>query len=175
MGALEQYLDALGNDALAAARPAAQAGAQVFYDQMKSNVRRLGKVSGNLDSAVYQAYSKRNSRKGVAVYHVSWNARKAPHGHLLENGFIQRYASYVGKDGKWYTAVRPAMRGKPAPNSRASQAVKDAYYVLRKGGPIQHPAKAFARNAAQRGADVQVAVEDVFVDALIRRSARREK
>lgn len=75
----------------AAARPAAQAGAQVIYEEVKRNVDRIKKHSGNLASSIYQAYSKDNSGQGRATYHVSWNARKAPHGHLVEFGHLQRY------------------------------------------------------------------------------------
>lgn len=88
---LDRWLDELGDEAEAAARPAAQAAAQVLYDEVKRNVGRLKKRTGNLDRAIYQAYSADNSGAGKAQYHVSWNARKAPHGHLLEFGHLQRY------------------------------------------------------------------------------------
>lgn len=145
--ALDDLIDELGTAVEEAARPAAQAGAQVLYDEVKRNVSALGKRTGNLDRAVYQVFSKSESIGGVAAYHVSWNAAKAPHGHLVEFGHIQRYAAYVGKDGNWYTAIRPEMRGKPRPKRRAPQAVKDAYYVLRPGGPAQIPAQSFVRKA----------------------------
>jgi len=90
----------------ASARPAAQAAAQVLYDQARTNVAAIGRVSGKLSAAIYQAYSKDHSRPGVATYHVSWNASKAPHGHLVEYGHIQRYKVYLGKDGKWHTNKR---------------------------------------------------------------------
>lgn len=148
MAGLDSMLNELQGDVEESARPAAQAAAQVLYNEVKRNVASIGKQTGNLDSSIYQAYSQDNSAPGRATYHVSWNARKAPHGHLLENGFIQRYVTYVGTDGKWYTAVRPEMRGKPKPSRRAPQAVKDAYYVPRPGGPVQIPAKSFVRKAA---------------------------
>ena len=67
-------------------RPAAQAAAQVFYDQVKRNVAGLGRITGNLDRSIYQAYRDKESGHGKAVYHVSWNMTKAPHGHLVEYG-----------------------------------------------------------------------------------------
>ena len=149
-GALNDIMDELGDAIEEAARPAAQAAAQVLYDEVNRNVASIGKVSGNLDASIYQAYSADNSGPGSATYHVSWNAKKAPHGHLIEYGHIQRYASYIGKDGKWHTAVRPEMRGKPKPKRRASQAEKDAYYVLRPGGPVQVPARSFVRKVASK-------------------------
>ena len=64
-------------------RPAAQAGAQVLYDEVKA---RVPVHTGTLAAAIYQAYSPEESQDGVQQYHVSWNKRKAPHGHLVEFG-----------------------------------------------------------------------------------------
>jgi hypothetical protein len=111
---LVQLVDAAGE----AVRPAAQAGIQVFYDEIVKNVNGLnhaplkvaglGVKTGNLRSAIYQVYSKTNSEDGVkATYDVSWNARKAPHGHLVEFGHIMRYRTFIAtkgpKKGQWVT------------------------------------------------------------------------
>lgn len=108
--ALDNLLDALGDEAEAATRPAAQAGAQVLYDAVMRNVASLGKVTGNLGRSIYQVYSKDQSGQGHATYHVSWNHVKAPHGWLVENGHLQEWVSYVGKDGKWYTDKRALLK-----------------------------------------------------------------
>lgn len=79
-------LDAIALGAVKQVRPAAQAGAQTFYDEVKLNVGRLGRKTGNLDSSIYQVFSKDNSSDKTATYHISWNHIKAPHGHLIENG-----------------------------------------------------------------------------------------
>jgi hypothetical protein len=142
----DRMLDSMTIDVEDGVRPASQAGAEVFYQQVKRNVAGIGRVTGNLDSAIYQAYSANNSGKGRAVYHVSWNARKAPHGHLVEFGHIQRYKVYTGRDGRWYTAIRPGMKGKKAPPRKASQSVKDAYYVPL-ASPRQVAAQPFIRPA----------------------------
>jgi len=147
LGAFNDMISELEEDIQAAVRPAAQAGAQVFYDAVVRNVNALGKKSGNLAGAIYQAYSEENSGPGKATYHISWNASKAPHGGLVEYGHIQRYAVNLAKDGKWYTLVKPSMRGKPKPKRNASQAEKDAYYILRAGGPRQIAAQPFIRPA----------------------------
>lgn len=144
---LNAYLAELEESAEEATRPAAQAGIQVLYNKVKSNVAALGKKTGNLDRSIYQAFSEDQSRPGHAEYHTSWNATKAPHGHLVEFGHLQRYEVVRGKGGNLVTAVRPEMQGKPKPKRNASQASKDAYFVPRKGGPVQIPAKAFVRNA----------------------------
>lgn len=83
-----------------ATRPAAQAGAQIVYER----ARQLAPVSdaahmfqiegrvygpfkpGTLRDSIYQAFSKDNSYKDVSVYHVSWNATKAPYGAMVEVG-----------------------------------------------------------------------------------------
>lgn len=144
-----------------AARPAAQAAAQVLYDAVKVNVAGLGKVTGNLDKAIYQAFSADNSAPGKATYHVSWNAKKAPHGGLVEFGHIQRYKVYMGSDGKWYTAIRPEMVGKPKPSRRAAQGVKDAYYVPLPA-PKQVAARSFVRKAASKFDQATAAAREVF-------------
>jgi hypothetical protein len=147
---LNAIVDEIGEAVESAVRPAAQAAADVLYHEVRQNVGKIGRKSGKLAEAIYQAFADGQSAPGVAVYNVSWNAKKAPHGHLLEYGHIQRYAAYIGKDGNWHTAVRPEMRGKPKPKGRASQAEKDAYYVLRKGGPQQVTAQAFVRRARDK-------------------------
>lgn len=145
--ALDAMLDDLGTDIEAAVRPAAQAAAQVLYDEVKRNVAALGAKTGNLGRAVYQAYATHTSIPGSQTYNVSWNPAKAPHGGLVEFGHIQRYVSYIDKRGNWKTLVRPEMRGKPRPGRRASQAAKDAYYVTL-ATPKQVAARSFVRSAA---------------------------
>ena len=159
---LDALVDGIEADVVAAARPAAQAAAQVLYQQVQQNVAALGRKTGNLSRAIYQVYSQSQSSEGHAVYHISWNARKAPHGGLVEFGHVQRYATYVGKDGKWYTAVRAEMRGKRRPSRRAPQGVKDAYYVTLPA-PKQVAAKAFIRSAASRLPVAQAAATEEFM------------
>jgi len=128
-------LDQLQATATEAARPAAQAGAQVFYNEVKLNVSRIGRVTGNLDSSIYQVFSKDNSTPVSATYHISWNHRKAPHGHLVEFGHIQTRKVYIGSDGNWYTSktlldapkqvgARPFVR--PAYDAKAQLALEAA-------------------------------------------------
>ena len=74
--------------------------------------RKGGRIipPGALKRSIYQAYSADHSSAAVATYHVSWNARKAPHGHLIENG---HWTKTVGKHGPlkphWVPA-RPFIR-----------------------------------------------------------------
>jgi hypothetical protein len=165
-GGTEAMLMELADEVEEAARPAAQAMAQVLYDEMLRNVRAIPQKTGKLADSIYQVYSQDHSGAGRATYHVSWNVRKAPHGHLVEFGHIQRYASYVGKDGNWYTAVRPEARGKPRPGRRASQAAKDAYYVTLPA-PKQVAAHAFARRATVKFPLAAEAAADVLHRAIV--------
>jgi hypothetical protein len=162
--AVKSLFDAVETEMYAAARVAAQAGAQVLYDKVQQNVSSIGVKTGNLKNSIYQVFDKEASVKvgtyqgkdaySQATYSVSWRTARtgtgtiAPHGALIEYGYLQRYASYINDKGQWKTAIRPEMQGKPKPRRRASQAEKDAYYVLRKDGPVQHPARPFIRSAA---------------------------
>jgi len=168
LSGFNEQIAAMEQDVQAAVRPAAQAGAEVFYRAVLRNVEALGRKSGNLAGAIYQAYSADNSGPGKATYHVSWNAKRAPHGHLVEWGHIQRYAVHLGDDGKFYTLVRPSKRGTPKPRRGASQAEKDAYYVLRAGGPKQVAAQPFIRPAFYRQGEAFAAVRAKFFEVLDR-------
>lgn len=140
---ISDYLSQLGEGVRDAIRPVAQAGAQVFYNRVKLNVSTMGKVSGNLDRAIYQAYMKEASTEGKsAFYRVSWNVNKAPHGRLLEWGWIQRYAAYF-KDGRWYTN-----KNKPL------------------ASPIQHPGKAFIRRAESVRGEAQEGMRQELANRL---------
>lgn len=100
---IADYLDALGDTVKEAIRPVAYAGARVIYDRVKLNVAGMGRVTGNLDRAIYHAFMPEHSVEGkTALYRVSWNVKKAPHGRLLEHGWVQKYKVYM-RDGKWYT------------------------------------------------------------------------
>lgn len=160
--AIQEQTDYLRHVIESSVIAATQAGAQVFYDEVKGRAAGLANT-GSLARSIYQYRNKEEKRPGHAQYKISWRkgGKKkdasasenqamaglpiAAHGQLVEYGYIQRYASYVGSDGQWHTAVRPSMRGKPAPKRSASQAAKDAYYVPRPGGPVQHLPRSFLR------------------------------
>lgn len=113
---LDAFIDSLDADLQEAARPAAQAAAEVLYQAVRQNVSALGQKTGNLYGSIYQAFSPENSGLGRATYHVSWRTSgggvRAPHGHLIEYGHIQKYKAYLGKDGHWYTNKKAPL---PAP------------------------------------------------------------
>ncbi len=111
-------LDRLTEAAQAGARAAAQAGAQVFYEEMKARApvgteaehyfygtaaKKAAKgdkkakaylfTRGNLKDSIYQYYNKRLSEgRNKAVYSISWNHREAPYGAMVERGTSQASA-----------------------------------------------------------------------------------
>ena len=141
---LNRLIDRMEVDISEAIRPAAQAAAQVFYDEVKRNVGQLKTHTGNLNKSIYQVYNKALSVDGkVAAYDISWNKTKAPHGWLVERGHLQRYRYYQNAQGQVRPMVRPGMDGRKKPSKRASQATKDAYYVTLPS-PIQISRSYFA-------------------------------
>lgn len=88
-------LDNLTKAAEEAARPAAQAGAEVFYQEVKQRVpvsakpHKSGKKTyspGTLRKAIYQAFADKESGDGKAMYRVSWNKTHAFYGRFVEFG-----------------------------------------------------------------------------------------
>ena len=100
LSGITAQLDKLNAVVNSAVRPAAQAGAQVFYNEVKLRAKRGNEIrylkggkkgngtrpAGLLASAVYQVFSTNNSDEQKATYHVSWNKKTAPHGYLVEFG-----------------------------------------------------------------------------------------
>lgn len=169
-GGIEAMFDGLSEEAQAAARPAAQAAADVLYKVAKANAARIAPKTGRLAASIYQAFSQDGSGPGVATYHVSWRTQRsgglsrAPHAHLIENGHWQYYVTYRNKAGQLRTAIRPEMRGKPPPKGKQGspemRARMDAYYVPLPDGPrwiaaqpFMRPAWAAAETAARFGRD----------------------
>lgn len=88
-------LDNLTKAAEEAARPAAQAGAEVFYQEVKQRVpvsakpHKSGKKTyspGTLRKAIYQAFADKESGDGKAMYRISWNKSHAFYGRFVEFG-----------------------------------------------------------------------------------------
>jgi hypothetical protein len=172
MGDLEEKIKA-------SIRPAAFAGSNVFYKEVRTRALTVG-GSRSLQSAVYQKFvvdSASGATGESATYHISWrkqrektNVKKASTGDSLpystigfwiEFGRLQRYMVRTDKNGDWYTVARPGMKGKPKPGREASQATKDAYWMPRKDGPVFILPKSFLRSSyeAKKGEAVK-AVQD---------------
>lgn len=138
---LSGFADVLGEieqSIVEAARPAAQAGAQVIYDQVKINVRKLKRKTGLLEESIYQAFDKKNSTEQRPIYGVSWNSKKAPHAYNVENGHWRKNVLVKLPNGKWI-------------------ATKE-----RLDTPVWVPAKSFLRNALDQQDKAAAAMETEF-------------
>ena len=154
---LDAVLDGMDNlaaDLQRATRPAASAASKVLYDEVHKNAERFGESypapgTGRLKNAIYRAYSRTSSHALRAVYHVSWNATKAPHGHLIESGHWQPYLVRRGPGGRFYTVVKPEMLKEYNAKYRTKtvpKALRDRYFV-RLPAPKWVPARPFVRAA----------------------------
>ena len=90
-------LDNITKAAEQGVRPAAQAGAQVFYEEVKQRVPVSAKAHstkgkkqtftpGTLRKAIYQAFADKESGDGKASYRISWNKSHAFYGRFVEFG-----------------------------------------------------------------------------------------
>jgi hypothetical protein len=82
------------------ARSMGVASGTVYRDEAKL---LAPKDDGLLASSIYLAYKDDRSNDDSVTYSITWNAKKAPHGHLQEFGHWQTHVTYKGSDGKWYT------------------------------------------------------------------------
>jgi HK97 gp10 family phage protein len=119
-------LDSMVHATQEAVRPAAQAGAQVYYEEVRARVPVSEKAHstkgkkqtyqpGNLRAAIYQAFVESESGKAAATYRISWNKEKAFYGRFLEFGTSQM-------------AARPFLR--PGFDAARERALSAAVYVL---------------------------------------------
>lgn len=152
LSSVDRAMDGVVDKARKAARPAAQAMAQVLYDEMRRRVP-VGKKAGffmgtsyaktgqkyffeagNLKRWVYQHHQAK-STPGHVFYSVGVNEKKAPYGHMVEYGYMMRYeVSFDPKTGRFTThkdrplpapklvAARPFVRPAMAKFEAARQA-----------------------------------------------------
>lgn len=156
----------------AAIRPAAFAGSDVLYKEVRHRALAIG-GSKRLQDAIYQKFVI-DSKGGIlgesATYHISWRKGREkssdtaakgaslPYttiGFWIEFGRWQRYMVRTDKNGEWYTVKRPGVTGKP-PGRKASQAQKDAYWMPRKDGPVYWLPKSFLRSGYDAAKDKAV-------------------
>ena len=117
-------LDKITKAAKAATRPVAQAGAQVFYEEVRARVPMSAKphksgtkfyTPGNLRRAIYQAYAQDESSAEASYYCVSWSEYHAFYGQFLEFGTAKMAAQpflrpdYDAARSKAIAAMQAAM------------------------------------------------------------------
>jgi len=95
--AYEQYIQ----DKVMFAGAAAMAG--VIYQEVQTNVQKLGHKTGKLQQAVFRAYSFKSSSTTKKTYRVGWRYQDAPHAKFIEFGYWQRYQVVKLPDGDWIT------------------------------------------------------------------------
>lgn len=114
--AVNQWVEDLKDDVQEALRPAAQAGADVLYQQVLTNVpvgsrghwfhgtsfRKNGRKywfdAGTLKRAIYQAYATKEATPDRPVYSVGVNPRKAPYAYMVELGTSKSPpVKYIGR------------------------------------------------------------------------------
>lgn len=120
-----QKLDGITKASKEAVRPAAQSGAQLFYERAKAEApvsekahifniegRKYGPFRpGTLRDSIYQAFSKSKSSDGKATYEVSFNHNKAPYGFMVLRGVPQVPANdFIGRayDATYKAATQAA-------------------------------------------------------------------
>jgi hypothetical protein len=92
-------------------------------------VRANSYKTGLLHSAIYHTYSERSSVVGkTVIYHVGWNARKAPHGHLIEYGHWTKTVGVHGPLKPTWVPAEPFLR--PAYYGKVSQALDEIKFRL---------------------------------------------
>jgi HK97 gp10 family phage protein len=120
--ALAEQVQALREDVQAATRPAAQAGAQLLYKAVLTNIKDSPKghwfhgtsyrlngkkywyEPGTLRRAIYQAFRADLNVPGLAAYHITWREKeKIGYAHMVEYGtrrarpvaFVRRAAAQM--------------------------------------------------------------------------------
>ena len=100
ISAFKESLNAQLDKLHAATRPAAQAGSEIIYQRARLEApvsdashyfhirgKKYGPYApGNLRNSIYQVYSRDNSFKDIATYHISFNKSEAPYGFIVHNG-----------------------------------------------------------------------------------------
>ena len=85
--------------------------AKVIYDEVLQNVPVK---SGALKASIYRVYSPERSSDQRKTYRVSWNKKKAAHGHLIEYGTSRMPA---------HPFIRPAF-------DRVNEAIREGKSVM---------------------------------------------
>lgn len=135
----------LGPARVSLARSMAVAGGEVLRDEAKVRAPRSGQGAVGdsgpripLAEAIYLAFRERYSGDKEVQYAVTWNKRKAPHGHLAEFGHWQIYAVIRKPDGSYITDKRKKLASpKWVPASPFLRPAYEAAALRAQGAMIQ--------------------------------------
>ena len=124
LNGIDQKLDKITKAAQGAVRPAAQSGAQLFYERAKAEApvsaaghwfrgtnKKYWFDAGSLRDSIYQVYAKGKSADGRAAYEVSFNHPKAPYGFMVLRGTSSAAANdFIGRayDATYKAATQAA-------------------------------------------------------------------
>lgn len=115
---------------------------QARQAENKEGVERRGLLA----NAIYLVYELEAETNHSFTYKISWNAKIAPHGHLIEFGHWMTHKVYKAANGEWYTlkdqplkepvwvSARPFMR--PTFDSYSNVAIRVAFLRGQKELPI---------------------------------------
>lgn len=128
ISAFKESLNAQLDKLHAATRPAAQAGSEIIYQRARLEApvssdshyfyirgKKYGPYApGTLKNAIYQVYSRDNSFKDIATYHISFNKSEAPYGFIVHNGTSRTAAHpFIAKAvAETRTQVRAAIKAR---------------------------------------------------------------
>lgn len=101
-------------------------------DYENPNRHETNTAPGSLREAIYLAYAPDRSNGGKVVYSVSWNAKKAYWGHMVEFGVEMRFQAAYGTEGHFTISDKEGLPNKRGGKSRP-----------RKGGPLIIKARPF--------------------------------
>jgi len=119
-----------GEKRVSLARSMCVAGGEVLRDEAKLLAPF---ENGVLKDAIYLAYKDDRSTEAQVVYSVSWNHRKAPHGHLIEFGHWQPYKVVKLPNGDWFTTKEKL----PSPKWISAKPFLRPAYDIAKGRAVQ--------------------------------------
>lgn len=108
-------------------------GGVLLRDAAASNARMAAnadgaEIRGKLADAIYLVYEDEAETPASFTYKISWNAKKAPHGHLIEFGHWMTHAVFKAANGEWYTdSSKPLNKPKWVPARPFLRPTFDSY------------------------------------------------
>lgn len=118
-------LERLGDMRESLTRKMGVAGGAVYRDDAKA---RAPVKEGKLRDAIYLAYRDKESTATNTVYSITWNSKKAPHGHLIEFGHWRYNKIINGRPQK--SLVAGKRRGKGPQDHAGRGALKVPKWVM---------------------------------------------